>query len=207
MEKPPARAKGVAFKELLIWLDQRLGRDKLQQALARLPPEYKGIVRLEEHNFGILSSSWYPFPCVHGLLEGLTASMTKQERFDLAQDAARVVMEITLKGIYKAIVRAFVSPSLYAKFATKLWTSYYDSGDFKVVISEDGHSADCTIRNWSGHHPFVCDMNLAAATAIYEAMGLKDAKTKRVACIVDGAAWCRYITTWGDAPPSGDEKR
>jgi hypothetical protein len=199
MEKPPSsRAKGAAFKELLIWLDQRLGREKLLQALARLPHEYKGIIWPESDNFGILAGSWYPLPCVHKLLDGLTASMTRQKRFELAQEAARVVMNVTLHGIYKAVVRAFVSPALYAKFATKLWQSYYDSGDFKVIIAPDGHSADCTISNWSGHHPFVCDMNITAATAIYEAMGQKGVSTRRVACIGEGDSLCRYITTWGE---------
>jgi len=198
MGKPPSRAKGVAFKELLIWLDERLGREKLLQALAVVPPECKGIVWPEANNFGILPSSWYPLPCVHRLLDGLTASMTRQARFALAQEAARVVMDVTLHGIYKAVVRAFVSPTLYAKFATKLWQSYYDSGDFKVIIAEDGRSADCTIRNWSGHHSFVCDMNIAAATAIYEAMGQKSVSTQRVACISEGESLCRYITSWGE---------
>ena len=199
MDKPTARAKGVAFKELLIWLDKRLGREKLLQALAQLPPECKGIIWLNTDNFGILSSSWYPLPCVHRLLDGLTASMTRQKRFELAQEASRAVMEVTLQGIYKAVVRAFVSPNLYAKFATKLWQSYYDSGDFKVHISEDGRSADCTVGHWAGHHSFVCDMNIAAATAIYQAMGQKGVSTQRVGCIAEGAPLCRYITTWGEA--------
>ena len=207
MEKTPARAKGVAFKELLIWLDKRLGREKLLQALALVPPECKGIVLPEASNFGILPSSWYPLPCVHRLLDGLTASMTRQARFALAQEAARVVMDVTLHGIYKAVVRAFVSPTLYAKFATKLWQSYYDSGDFKVIIAEDGNSADCTIRNWSGHHSFVCDMNIAAATAIYEAMGQKGVSTQRVACRSEGEPLCRYITSWGDGRGSGEKQR
>lgn len=112
MEKTPSRAKGVAFKELLIWLDKRLGRESLLQALARVPPECKGIVWLEANNFGILPSNWYPLPCVHKLLDGLTASMTRQVRFNLAQEAARVVMDVTLHGIYKAVVRAFVSPTV-----------------------------------------------------------------------------------------------
>jgi hypothetical protein len=198
MQKPHSRAKGVAFKELLIWLDQQLGREKLLQALDVLPPECKGIVSLEAANFGILSSSWYPLPCVHRLLDGLTASMTRQKRFELAQEAARVVMDVTLHGIYKAIVRAFVSPTLYAKFATKLWQSYYDSGDFEVIVGEDGHSAVSTISRWSGHHSFVCDMNVAAATAIYEAMGQKSVSTQRVACIGEGSASCRYVTDWRD---------
>ena len=206
MEKTPSRAKGVAFKELLIWMDRRLGREKLLQALAVLPPECKGIVWPEADNFGILPSSWYPLPCVHRLLDGLTASMTRQARFNLAQEAARVVMDITLRGIYKAVVRAFVSPTLYAKFATKLWQSYYDSGDFKVIIAEDGHRADCTIGNWSGHHSFVCDMNIAAATAIYQAMGPKGVATQRVACIGEGESFCRYITSWAGGEP-GDEKQ
>jgi hypothetical protein len=206
MEKPLSRAKGVAFKELLLWLDKRLGRESLLQALAGVPPECKGIVWLDADNFGILPSSWYPLPCVHRLLDGLTASMTRQVRFNLAQEAARVVMDVTLHGIYKAVVRAFVSPTLYAKFATKLWRSYYDSGDFKVIIAEDGHSADCTIRNWSGHHTFVCDMNITAATAIYEAMGQKGVSTQRVACIGEGGPMCRYVTSWGEAQRS-DEQR
>jgi hypothetical protein len=124
--------------------------------------------------------------------------MTRQTRFTLAQEAARAVMDVTLHGIYKAVVRAFVSPTLYAKFATKLWRSYYDSGDFKVVITEDGHSADCTIGNWSGHHPFVCAMNITAATAVYQAMGQKGVATQRVACIDEGGSLCRYITTWSE---------
>ncbi len=197
IEKPQSRAKGVAFKELLIWLDRRLGREKLVEAITALPPECKGIISLEAGNFGILSSSWYPLPCVHRLLDGLTASMTRQKRFELAQEAARVVMDVTLHGIYKAVVRAFVSPALYAKFATKLWKSYYDSGDFNVVIAEDGHSAAATISNWSGHHSFVCDMNIGAATAIYEAMGQKAVSTQRVACVAEGGPLCRYVTKWG----------
>lgn len=198
MESTPSRAKGVAFKELLVWLDRKLGRDKLKLSVARLPPEYQGIITLDTANFGILSSSWYPLPCVHKLLDGLTAGMSRQERYVLAQEASRVVMDITLKGIYKAVVRAFVSPALYAKFATKLWQSYYDSGDFKVIIAENGQSADCTIRNWSGHHWFVCDMNVAAATAIYQAMGQVGVSTERLSCIGEGAPYCRYLTSWGE---------
>jgi hypothetical protein len=207
MGEPPSRAKGVAFKELLIWLDQRLGRDRLLRALAILPPEYKGIIWPETDNFGILSSSWYPLPCVHKLIDGLTASMTRQERFALAQEAARKVMDVTLHGIYAAVVRAFVSPALYAKFATKLWRSYYDSGEFKVIIADDGLSADCTIHNWTGHHPFVCDMNIAAANAIYQAMGQKRVSTQRVACIAEGGPLCRYITSWGEGQRSAEKPR
>ena len=201
-----SRAKGIAFKELLVWLDKRLGREKLKQALALLPDECKGIIWLEADNFGILSSSWYPLPCVHKLLDALTASMTRQKRFELAQEAARAVMDVTLHGIYKGVVRAFVSPTLYAKFATKLWRSYYDSGDFKVIIADDGQSADCTISNWSGHHPFVCAMNITAANAIYEAMGQKGVSTQRVACTGEGESLCRYITTWAKDKRSGQKR-
>lgn len=196
MEEKTPRAKGVAFKELLIWLDKQLGRDKLVQALSRLPPEYRHIVRVETLNFGILASSWYPLPFVHKLLDNLTRSMSRQEKFDMAQEAGRAVMEVTLHGIYKALVRAFVSPSLYAKFSTRMWQSYYDSGEFRIIIGDSGDQADCTVSDWAGHHPFVCDMNIAAATAIYKAMGQQEVSTERVACIDKFDPLCRYITTW-----------
>ena len=62
MENPASRAKGVAFKELLIWLDKRLGRGQACHALTLLPPECKGIIWPEADNFGVLSPSWYPLP-------------------------------------------------------------------------------------------------------------------------------------------------
>ena len=197
MEKSHSRAKGIAFKELLVWLDRRLGRDQLLRAIARLPSEYQGIVNPDVANFGILSASWYPFPCVHMLLDGLTASMPRPERIALAQEASRAIMDITLNSVHKWVMRSFVSPTMYAKFANRLWQSYYDSGEFAVIITEDGLSADCTVRNWSGHHPFVCDMNVAAASAIYQAMGQAGAATERLSCIGDGGTVCRYITSWG----------
>src|ERR1044071_4911506 len=86
METQAARAKGIAFKELLAWLDRKLGRDRLLYAVARLSPEYQGIIALDTANFGILSSSWYPLPCVHQLLDGLTVSMSRSARYALAQE-------------------------------------------------------------------------------------------------------------------------
>jgi hypothetical protein len=76
-----------------------------------------------------------------------------------------------------------------------------------VIIGDDGLSADCTIHNWSGHHPFVCDMNIAAATAIYQAMGQKRVSTQRVACIAEGGPLCRYITSWGEGQRSTERPR
>ena len=65
-----------------------------------------------------------------------------------------------------------------------------------MVIGPDGKQADCTLRDWGAHHPFACDMNVEAATCIYEAMGQKGVSTERLSCVDRGNDCCRFITRW-----------
>ena len=90
----------------------------------------------------------------------------------------------------------FLSPAIYARFAHKLWQSYYEGGEFVVKIAADGKRADCTVKDWGAHHPLMCAMNIEAATAIYAAMGQKGVSTTRIACVDEGAPLCHFVTTW-----------
>lgn len=60
----------------------------------------------------------------------------------------------------------------------------------------NANTADCTIADWDAHHPVICLMNWEAATAIYQAMGQRNVKTERVACVRHGRPACHFRTTW-----------
>ena len=88
-----------------------------------------------------------------------------------------------------------MTPQLYARFATKVWQSYYDTGRFAVIISDE-HTAESTVDDWVAHHPVICAMNGEAANAIYEAMGKHGVSTERPECVSRGDPRCRFVTVW-----------
>jgi hypothetical protein len=190
-----SRIKGVAFREFLGHYATTYGKARIATVLAGLAPEQALTFDINREYLGVLPSTWYPAPVVHALIDGLTAGMSPKERDTLAVQAARAVMGSTLRGIYARLMELFVTPQIYARFAQTLWRSYYENGDFTVVIA-DAQTAECTIRGWQAHHPFICDLNREAATVIYEGMGLARVSTERTHCVARGDPHCRFITRW-----------
>jgi hypothetical protein len=53
-----------------------------------------------------------------------------------------------------------------------------------------------TFVGWNSHHPFSCQLNMAAAKPIYDAMGCKNVRYQRLGCISRGAAKCQLEVSW-----------
>ena len=50
--------------------------------------------------------------------------------------------------------------------------------------------------DWSGHHHFLCKMNVAAKAAIYEAMGSEEVVIEDRYCVHDGHGECGSLIAW-----------
>jgi hypothetical protein len=192
---PEGQIKGAAFREFLRWCDASLGRERLVEVAESLPASVRAHLETDAEALGVLTSVWYPASVVHALLDGLTMHMSPAEQRRLADEGAAAVMSATLKGVYKLLFDWMATPARYARFSPKLWASYYDCGTFEVTQRDD-NQAVCTISEWETHHPFMCDLNRGAATAIYSAMGCKDADTEREQCVAKGDPHCRFVTRW-----------
>lgn len=196
------RIKGAAFREFLRWLESDFGKERVVAVARALPEETLGVLDPEGEALGVLSASWYPAAAVHALLDGLVGDLDAAERDRIAGEGARAVMRTTLRGVYKLLFDWMATPKRYAKFSGKLWGSYYDSGEFDVAMP-DATTAVCTIRDWRGHHGFICDLNREAAAAIYEAMGCRDVRVQRVECVDRGDPHCRFVTRWSGPGAGG----
>jgi hypothetical protein len=192
---PRGRIKGAAFREFLAWYAKTRGDAALVRAAARLPPALRQAIDDRRPVLGVIASTWYPADLVCSLLDALTEHLDAQGRTDLAEQGARAVMEHTLRGIYRTLFEWMATPSRYARFGPKLWSAYYDSGSFDIVMP-DATTAICTIANWSAHHPFLCDLNRGAAFSIYESMGCDEVRVNRTECVANGAPRCRFVSTW-----------
>ncbi|MBI2393226.1 MAG: hypothetical protein HYV09_26815 [Deltaproteobacteria bacterium] len=145
--------------------------------------------------FGILASRWYPAEVIHGVCDAVIEGMAATQRAALARDAARVLMDATLRGIYRVLFEQLASPARIVQFAPRIWRTYFDSGERRTeVVSPRRH--DGIVRDWRGHHPFLCAVQVHSTSSLYQAAGCRNVATTSLECVELGAPHCRWSTTW-----------
>jgi hypothetical protein len=187
--------KGAALGEFVRWYAESRSPVELRHIIGDLPEHARVLFDPASPTLGVLPSTWYPASVIHSLLDAMTVGMSRAERGIWAAEGGEVVMRRTLSGIYRALVRVMATPERYPRFAPRIWTQYYRSGQF-IVENEGSARAVSRIREWRSHHPVLCEMNSAAGAVIYEVMGCRGVEVRREACVDDGDAECRFITTW-----------
>ncbi len=190
-----ARIKGAALREFVRWYSGRAGIDAVEELLAGLSPGARAAFDLRRSDLGILQTEWYPAGVVHELLDRIVKDLPVAERTSMARESARAIMDATLKGVYRMLFRAMMSPDRYAKNAQTLWSRYYDTG--KIQKTAGGPWAHQTIiGGWEAHHPVLCDLHVASAEYIYQAMGCREVQVRRTGCVSEGGPVCSFEVTW-----------
>lgn len=188
--------KGAAFREFVLWYEQKVGPEAFGARMANMPLWMKKDLDVALPGLGIRDGTWYPDVTVHRLLDLLTDGMASGQRHAIALQGANHVMDTTLRGIFRILFTWMATPDRYAVFGQRLWNSYYDCGEFTITPTEDKNGAICTITNWATHHPFICDINRGASIAIYKAMKCDDVSCIRHSCVAEGGTECRFVTRW-----------
>ena len=187
--------RGAALDDFLAWYARERDAERLRSAVTSLPPSLTQSIRWTEGVPRLVPFAWYPCELVHGLLDQLTAGLSESDRTRLAHETADYVMETTLKGVYRAIFKAIVSPAMMARFSMRIWQLYYDTGESQVTIeSPTQHRTQLT--EWRGHHPFLCEVNRYSTAWLYRALGCDQLAVKQIECVSRGAKRCTTLTTW-----------
>ncbi|MBK7399586.1 MAG: hypothetical protein IPJ34_25840 [Myxococcales bacterium] len=192
---PAAQIKGSAFREFLRWYRERFGDTRVRALTSALPPEIRRQIDPSADAFGILASTWYPAPIIHALCDAVVAGLDERQQSALAREASRVLMDATLRGLYRFLFEQLASPARIVMLAPRIWRTYFDSGERTTeIVSAARH--DGVIQNWRGHHPFLCAVQVHATTSLYEAAGCRNVATTPLDCVSNGATRCRWSTTW-----------
>ena len=64
----------------------------------------------------------------------------------------------------------------------------------KTRLGDHGHLT--VVRDWPGHHPVLCSFLVHTAQFVYGALGCRDLRIRRTACIDEGADECRFEVLW-----------
>lgn len=189
------RIKGAAIREFFAYLHERFGAEHTERMLGVLSPADREIFLLDLPGLGIVSGHWYESRPIHQLCDFLVEGLTPAEEEALAREAAIEVLGVTLKGVHRAVLRAVGSPRLHARFAQRLWNTYYDHGSVTVTLRGERES-EVAYRDWDAHHPFLCQFTSASDYVVYGAMGLDDVTVEQTRCVSRGDADCAHLVGW-----------
>ncbi len=191
------RIKGAAVREFAIWMRGRLGEARSREIVARLPPELRAVIDPNSEAFGILASAWYSGDATNALLDLAVEGLSRAETQRFAEEGVTAALNVTLRGVHRALLRLVMSPSLHRRFAQRLWDAHFDGG--RVVVTElSPTSAEVAYFDWPAHHPVLCEMCTASDLVIYGAMGLKDVRSVGTACVDLGDDRCAHVVSWSE---------
>lgn len=191
----PPRIKGVAIREFFRWYVERNGPERVAEQLEDVPPDVARTFDLADPHLGVIASAWYPAELVHLLLERVQATLPPSEVARFMREGAQQVVRSTVRGVYKLLFDSFMTPERYARRSQALFSRYFNTGVMsKTIESPRAHLSE--IVDWTSHHPLLCDFVLYVGETVYGAMGCRDVKSVRLACVGDGDKRCAFRITW-----------
>ena len=188
--------RGAAFREFTVWYEQKIGAQEFGSKMSKMPGWMKHDLDIALPGLGISDDKWYPDVTVHRLLDLLTEGLTPGQRHTLALQGAAHVIGQTLSGVFGLAFGWIVTPDRFQAVGHRLWSSYFDCGEFVIEPTPDSPGSVVVIRDWATHHPFICDLNRGASVALYRAMNCHDVSCTRHTCVAEGASECRIVTHW-----------
>ena len=134
------KVKGTAILSTLEFIELKFGKDAINKIREKLSPE-----ECEVLDGAIIQPVWYPF----SLYVNLTKYMDQIygiSDLSLAKEMGSWAAAHDLKTIYKLFYK-IGSPSFIIKRATKVFTTYFESGELKI-ISETKNSIIMELVNF-----------------------------------------------------------
>ena len=190
-----AHIKGEGIRQFLAWYTAKWGEQRLHQFLESLPPEAREVFDVDKPSLGIIASAWYPAHAFHALIDAMLSIYPADQRRLFAREAARATILATLRGVYKFLFEAMMTPDRYLGRAQKLFSRFYDTGTIeKTRVARNIHRS--VIRGWTSHHPVLCDVMLYMGEYVYPALGCKNVTATRITCVSSGDPDCSYDVSW-----------
>jgi len=186
--------KGACLIQALTYLEKLQGRSRIEEAMNRMPPDLYDHVDATRASFGLISSEWYSTAATHFILDCITRPLGTIERETLARALAKAVMDSTLRGVYGFLFSIMATPDRYARHAPQLWANYYADG--RVALVTENKTMTAAIRDWKGHHPFLCAVVQYARVAALESMGCKEVSSEMACKSHIGGGECSARHTW-----------
>jgi hypothetical protein len=182
------QVKGTAIQSSLRFVRERFGAAAVDAILRALPAERCGVL-----SGAILVSAWYP-------LEVLLAYMKEAERQlgardpELLYDMGQASCDHGVTGVYKVFFKVG-SPEFVTSRSARVFSSYYDTGELRLLESRDGYSA-VEVVGIEPSAPELCLRLHGWLHRTLELAGARNVRSTHSSCVHRGDAVCRFEGTW-----------
>jgi hypothetical protein len=185
------------MREFVIWMRRELGPARSRAVVEGMPADFRSGLDPDADAFGLLASAWYSGEFTASFLESCVRGMGRAEMQRFAHAGSVAALNVTLRGVHRALLRMVMSPDLHRRFAQRLWDGHFDGGRV-VVTPAGGRCVEVAYWDWPAHHRVLCEMCTASDLVIYGAMGLADVTSVTTACVSEGDARCAHLVRWSD---------
>jgi hypothetical protein len=182
------RVKGTAIASTLRFVRERFGADAVAQVRADLDPAQQADLPGEP-----LVSAWYPF----ALLVALGRAAARRFGGGMTyfhRELGRASADDAMNTVYRIFFK-LGSPQFVVSRATRVWRTYYDSGEFNPVVAEPGR-AILELSGFAEPVPELCERLIGWMSRSVELAGGKNLRSAHTLCVLRGDPVCRFEGWW-----------
>ena len=184
------RVKGGAIRDLLLYYEDRFGREYASAAAHALEGESALLVWPDRVALGLLPNLWYPSEVIVAILDAIAMRHDEETLEELMVSGSDLVVRRLSEGAYQVLFRLVASPELYAKHIQRAWDQLHTTGKRKVEIVDKG-VAESSIFDWAGHHRLLCRTVNHTTRALFGAMGYRHVELISERCVSRGDHFCK----------------
>ncbi len=182
-----ARVKGSAVQSSLLYVRERFGDESLARILAAMPEEDGRSLS------GVLVSAWYEVDLFRRFMVETERQLRSQEP-DVVRRMGRFSCDQGITGVYKIFFK-LGSPEFIIGRAARVFSSYYDTGELRIVESRPGRAVG-ELVGFEGGAPQFCERIFGWMQQTLERAGAKRLRAKHEVCVHRGGALCRFEGDW-----------
>jgi uncharacterized protein (TIGR02265 family) len=183
-----ARVKGTAVQSSLRYVRERFGEEALAGVLASLPEADRAAL-----GEGILPSSWYPMDTFLRFMQEAERQLGGQEP-DVVRRMGRASCDYGVTGAYKIFFRVG-SPEFIISRAAPAFSSYYDTGELRIVEKGPQRVA-AELAGFEGGAPQFCERIFGWMQRTLELAGARNLRSAHSTCVHRGGSVCRFEGSW-----------
>ena len=182
------KSKGYTLRGRLAFIEQRYGKQRIPEVLARLDEEERKVL---SNPFAV--SSWYPFRTMVHFSEAIDSVLGKGD-LQLCWEIGRFTAEFELSTIHQIFFK-LGRPQHLLKMAGLMWGRYYSAG--RLVVQSTGEKcAGGEVQDFDPSHRAFCMDFSGWMERTLELTGATRISIRHTACRLEHAPSCRFEGSW-----------
>ncbi|HEX6739715.1 MAG TPA: hypothetical protein VF310_15650 [Vicinamibacteria bacterium] len=182
------QVKGTAIASTLRFVRERFGAEAVAEVRGDVEPAFPASLPGEP-----LASAWYPF----ALLVALGRSAARRYGGGMTyfhREMGRASADYAMNTVYRIFFK-LGSPHFVVSRATRVWRTYYDTGEFTPRVSEPGHAV-LDLSGFTEPVPELCERLIGWMSRSVELAGGKNLRSAHTLCLLRGDEVCRFEGWW-----------